>query len=273
LLAAGLAPPTVDRRVNRRRLRPLHQGVYVVGPVLVPRARELAAALACGPGAAVSHWSAAGLWEMATVRAGPVEVGIPHGDRRHPGIRIHRVGGYGPDEVTRLDRIPLTTPARTLLDLASVAAGRQLERTVAEALARRLVREPDVLALLERHGPRPGTRRLRAILAPGAVAPLTRSEAEELFLKLVREARLPAPEANVRVAGYEVDCYWRAARLVVEIDGFAFHSSARKFESDRRRDQVLVAAGVRVMRVTWRQLTQEPVAQMVRLAQALHRGA
>ncbi|MGH7502427.1 MAG: endonuclease domain-containing protein [Longimicrobiales bacterium] len=113
--------------------------------------------------------------------------------------------------------------------------------------------------------------RLLALIERGASPPLTRSAAEEHFLGLIRKAQLREPEVNMQVEGYEVDFVWRSERLVVEIDGRAFHSSDRSFESDRRRDGVLVAAGLRVMRVTWRQIVNEPEALLVRLTQALAR--
>jgi very-short-patch-repair endonuclease len=232
----------------------------------------MAAVLACGDGAVVSHWSGARLWELPSGREGTaaVDVTVPGADHRRPGIRVHRVATIAPDEVTRRKNIPVTTPARTLVDLAA-APRRDLERALAEALAKRLTTREELLTLLTRHARRPGVSRLRALLDSAQLAP-TRSEAEERFLRLLGKARLPAPEVNVRVAGHEVDCYWRSERFVAEIDGFAFHSTPKKFEKDRRRDAELAAAGVRVIRVTWRQLTKEPEAVLVRLAQALARA-
>jgi very-short-patch-repair endonuclease len=138
-----------------------------------------------------------------------------------------------------------------------VVRRRELERALAEAVAKRLAKHADMLELLGRHGQCPGAGRLRALLASGEPA-LTRSEAEEGFLTLIRKAQLRMPDVNVAVCGYEVDFFWRQEQFVVEIDGFAFHGTADRFESDRRRDAVLAAAGVRVMRVTWRQLEREP---------------
>jgi very-short-patch-repair endonuclease len=178
-----------------------------------------------------------------------------------------------PDEVTVHDAIPITTPARTLYDLAATVRERELERALAEAFALGLIRRPQLLVLLDRHTRRPGANRLRDLLDGDSRAALTRSEAEERFLALTRKAGLHDPDANATVAGIEVDFVWRPERLVVEIDGHAFHSSDQRFENDRRRDAVLVAAGLRVMRVTWRQIVNEPEALLVRLAQALARPA
>lgn len=126
----------------------------------------------------------------------------------------------------------------------------------------------DVSQLLERYPARSGVPRLRALLDAGPPA-LTRSEAEERLLALVLRARLPRPRTNARVAGYEADLLWPEERLVVEVDGYAFHASRHAFEADRRRDTAFTAAGFRVIRVTWRHLTDEPETVVARLAQAL----
>jgi hypothetical protein len=313
LLEAGISADTLDRRIRKLRLRPIFRGVYLVGPVVASCAREMAALLACGQHAVVSHVSAARLWQIMLPGTGraAVDVTVPHNDHvRRAGIRAHRSRTMSPGDVTTLAGIRLTTPARTLLDLAGLTGSgqlttRQLERALAEALARKLVRNIDLVSLLKQNPRRRGARRLRAILEAGDPA-LTRSEAEERFLALVRRARLPEPEANVMVSGtptaerrdvngrqradgrqaaggrppvvahqphsmggYVVDFFWRAQRFVVEIDGYAFHSSPEMFEADRERDAVLAAAGLRFIRVTWRQIVDEPEAMLVRLGQAL----
>jgi very-short-patch-repair endonuclease len=273
LLQLGVSPDKVDGRVRAKRLQPLYRGVYRVGPVVAQYAHEMAAILACEGLAVVSHRSAAALWRLLPHRrgAGPVAVILPRSDHgRRPNIEPHRMRALPGDEVTKLDRIPITTPARTLLDIAGAVNSRELERALAEAFVNGLANRSAMLTLLSRHPRRPGTRGLRALLGPGQPA-LTRSEAEERFLTLIRKARLPAPEANVTIGDYQVDFFWRAERFVVEIDGFAFHSSVDRFEGDRRRDAVLAAAGLRVIRVTWRQILSEPEAMLVRLAQALIR--
>jgi very-short-patch-repair endonuclease len=176
------------------------------------------------------------------------------------------------DEVTALDGIAVTTPARTLYDLAGLFTARDLEQAVAEALARRLTSATAVEAIADRYGHRPAARRLRELIGADRTPTLTRSAAEDAVLALIRKTPLPRPEMNLRVHGCEVDLYWRAERLVVEVDGFAFHGSRRSFETDRRRDATLAAAGLRVMRVTWRQIEHEPEALLVRLTQALLRS-
>lgn len=274
LLRAGVTPDVVDYRVRTGRLRSIYRAVYVAGPLPLPNAREMAAVLACGDRAVVSHRSAATLWQLlprgdeASVVDISVSSGRPDG---RPGIRVHRLRTLHLDEVTKRDRIPITTPARTLYDLAGVTTPRALDRALAEAMARRLITRSRMLSVLDGHPGGRGVSTLRALLQPGAGPAYTRSEAEERFLALVRKARLREPEVNVMAQGYNVDFYWRVDRLVVEIDGRAYHSSPQAFERDHQRDATLVAAGLRVMRVTWRQIVDEPEAVLVRLAQALAR--
>lgn len=273
LLAQGVPAHAIGARVQAKRLRVLHRGVYGVGPVAAPYARELAAVLACGTHAVLSHRSAGWLWQLLPDPgdAMPVDISLPDGDRRRQrGIRVHRVCLQAEDLTTR-DDIPLTTPARTIVDLAVMLSSRELEQVLAHAERENLIERRDLLAMVGKHSGRPGAPLLRALLESEGSPALTRSEAEERLLALIRKAQLPAPETNVRVGAYEVDFFWRRERLVVEVDGFAFHATTRKFENDRRRDGSLVASGLRVMRVTWRQLTSEPEAMLVRLAQTLIR--
>lgn len=259
LAAAGLVRRAVSRRVAQGRLRRLHRGVFLVGPLEGPRTREMAAVLAVGHDAAVSHRSAAALWEILPPTSEPVDVTVTRGhprDRR--GIRVHRT--------RTLSRslnagVPVTTPLRTLVDLAAASVdARELERAVEEAQVRRLVTRRDLEAQ--------GNRFASALDHEPS---LTRSEAERRLLALIRAARLPPPRTNVRVAGYEVDFMWPEHGLVVEVDGFAFHSTRAAFERDRARDRALLAAGYVVLRITWRQLVREPELVVAELAAALVR--
>lgn len=275
LIEEGISPGAVERRVTAGRLRPVHRGVYQVGPLRAPRYREMAAVLACGRAARVSHRSASALWRIlpvptATGAPRPVDIILTAGCRKHPGIRIRRIRTLREDETTTLDGIPLTTPTRTLYDLAGSVGRRELERAFAEALALRLTNRDRLRELLDRHAERRGARSLQELLEAGRPV-LTRSEAEERFLGLCRKAPIPAPQGNVEVMGHNVDFFWRAERLIAEIDGYAFHSSPASFEADRRRDAELMAAGYRVVRVTWRQIVSEPEAVLVHLAKALVR--
>lgn len=266
----------VDFRVRMRRLLSLHRGVYLVGPVVHARAREMAAVLACGTGAVLSHRSAAVLWGLCPRRGdavdavNTVDVTITRGHRgRRQGIRVHRVSMLPRNEVTRHEGIPVTTPSRTLLDLAGAACARDVERAVAQATRSKLADRAELMELVVHYSKRRGAPVLRALLEAGADPAFTRSEAEEHLRRLIDKAQLPSPETNTKVGRDEVDFVWRAQRLVVEVDGFAFHSSRASFEEDRRRDSRLVALGYRVVRITWRQLTGEPEAVLVRLAQAM----
>jgi very-short-patch-repair endonuclease len=271
LLEQGLTVRKVNYRVVSRRLRPVHRGVYAIGPALSPRMREMAAVLACGPESYVSHRSAAALWALLSPQAAsaPVDVSIRgRNGGRKPGIRPHR-DRLEPDEVSELDGVPVVTPARTLLDLAGQASGRELEQAFAEAERRDLVTHRGLVSLIDRYPRRQGAGTLRGLIRDTREILLTRSEAEERLLSLVRSGKLRKPESNVRIEGYEVDVCWRAERVIVEVDGFAWHSSRRTFERDRQRDGDLSAAGYRVLRVTWRQLSDEPDAVLVRLAQTL----
>ena len=164
----------------------------------------------------------------------------------------------------------MTAPARTLLDLATLLGERDLRWAVEQARVLRLVSERDLLSVIDRHRHHRGVARLRAVAGDTRRAPLfTRSEAERRLVDLVVEARLPAPALNVRVAGHEVDALWRAERLVVEVDGYAFHSGRAAFERDRRRDGDLQSAGLRVTRLTWRQITDEPLGVVALLSRLL----
>jgi very-short-patch-repair endonuclease len=279
LLAAGLTRRMVEVRVRSKRLRLVHRGVYQVGPTLAPRRREMAAVLACGPGSFVSYRSAAWLWEIvarpgAVAGVEPVDVTVIGRDAgRRRGIRAHRVGRLTEEEATVIERIPVTSPARTVLDLARILDGRELERAVARAERRALFSRDELASLIERHGGRPGMKGLARLVRDLGGPALTRSEAEIRFLDLVRSCGIAVPEANVMVLGYEIDFFWRSAGLAVEVDGFAFHSSRRQIEADRRRDTRLAAAGIQVIRVTWRQIVDVPIRTMVELAQALERKA
>ena len=163
----------------------------------------------------------------------------------------------------------MTAPARTLLDLATVATPRELERAFGEAVTQRLTSPASLVAAVDVAQGHRGVRRVRSLLASEEEPALTRSEAEERFLALLREADLPPPAVNAHVSGHVVDFVWHDRRVVVEVDGFRFHSTRFAFERDRRRDAELSAAGYRVLRVTWRQLRDEPLAVIARLAGAL----
>lgn len=272
LRQVGIPLHRIDYRLKSGWLEPLHSAVYRLIRSDAPRQREMAATLACGPGSALSHHSAGALLGILAPAAHPATISVTTTRAvrlRATGIHARRVGDLPEDELTLLDAIPVTSPARTLLDLAGTAGTRELERTLARAERQGLLEPGAVERLLRRYPGRRGIVRLRTLISSGTNPLHTRSEAEERFLILIRKGALPSPEMNVLVHGFEVDALWRDERLVVEVDGFAFHSSPAAFERDRYRDGVLMAAGFRVMRVTWQQLTEKPESLLVRLTRAL----
>ncbi|MEX1141625.1 MAG: type IV toxin-antitoxin system AbiEi family antitoxin domain-containing protein [Thermoleophilaceae bacterium] len=252
LRAAGLGRGAIANRVANGRLHRLHRGVYLVGhPAPAPLAREVAAVLACGPGAVLSHRSAAALWRLLPGEGRDVDVTVMGRRRgRHAGVRVHRPRHLDESATCLRDLIPATTAARTLLDLAEVVDEHRLERAINEAFVLRLTTERKLRELLGVSPGRRGTRTLREALDRAAGPSLTRSEAEARLLELLHAGRLPSPETNVTVGGYEVDVLWRDERLVLEVDGYAFHGTRAAFERDRERDARLQALGFRVVRVT-----------------------
>ncbi len=274
LLEAGFSPSAVDRRAQSGRSRVLHRGVYLFAAFPLAHTREIAAVLAAGPGAVLSHRSAAALWCLAPIPGAekPVDVTSAGNRGRVPGICLHRVRDLGDEERTTVEGIPITAPCRTLLDLAAHASRREMESLVARSEREGLVARDALVHTLACRKGHVGVRALRAVLdVPGGPA-LTRSEAETSFLALVRDAGLPPPEANASVGPYEVDFLWRRARIAVEVDGYRYHASRPRFEGDRRRDARLIAEGLTVMRLSWRQITHEPLATAVQLGQALARA-
>jgi very-short-patch-repair endonuclease len=253
LLELGLGKSAIGDWVKRGRLHGVHRGVYAVRyPTLTRNGRFMAAVLACGEGAALSHFSAAVLWGMLNEWGGAIHV-TSDARRRRPGLVVHEAS-LGGGEVRKRAGIPVTAPARTLIDLADVAPRRTLERAIDEAEYLRL----DCTGLAPRHGRR-GNGTLSSVLAvhrPGSTR--TRSELEEMFIRLCDSHGLPRPEVNVHVEGYECDFVWREQRLIVETDGAAAHSGERRRVRDLERDAELAAAGWRVIRITYERLLREP---------------
>jgi very-short-patch-repair endonuclease len=266
LIAAGGSARWVEHRVARGWLRRLHRGVYLVGPLEAEHSRAMAATLATGPGAPISLYPAAVLWGLRPPRDGPMHVTVAGDRRNRDGIVIHRATLH-PEDVTRRHGIPVTSAARTLLDLAATEPTRELELALNEAELMHRVSTPSLNEQFSRYPRHRGTAALKEAIQTDPA--FTRSEAERRALDLIRRARLPAPETNAQIHGHEVDLLWRQQRLVVEIDGYAYHSARRSFERDRRRDQTLIAGGHRVIRITWRQIHREPETLVATLATAL----
>lgn len=263
LLRAGLLDANaIAYRVRVGRLHPVHRGVHAVGHrPPSPLARVMAAVLACGPGAAASHETASALFGFHGRHGVPVHV-TARTARRHRGVVVHRSRTLRPADVTTHFGIPVTTPARTLLDLASALGERRLLRAANEARIRHLLTLDALAAQLARAQGRP--MRVLRRLAEEAPGP-TRSELEDAFLRFVHKHGLPRPDMNCELLGYEVDALWRRERLVAELDGRRFHLDEAAFERDRERDAELLAAGHRVVRITWQRLTRRPEVEARRL--------
>jgi very-short-patch-repair endonuclease len=236
LRQAGLSRDAVAKRAKAGRLHRVHRGVYAVGhSALSVQERWMAAVLACGDGAVLSHRSAAEHWGLLTLKGGFVHISVPtlSGREKRFGIRIHRRASLHPGDTTERHGISITTPARTVADLRGTVPAAELRRAIRQAEVR---------------GYRTGLD----------IAARTRSELEDLFLRLCQRHRLPEPEVNVHVAGHEVDFLWRRQRVVAETDGYRFHRGSTAFEDDHERDLDLRASGFAVLRFTYRQVTADP---------------
>lgn len=219
----------------------------------------MAAVLACGPDAVLSHRAAAALWDLRAPPAGKFDVTAP-GKHSHGGIRCHTTSvPLAPQDRTRIDGIPVTSISRTLLDLAAALTHQRLRLTVEAAQRRRVLNVSAIEELLTRCSGHRGTGKLRAVLAElGDEAPWTQSQTERRMFELIREAGLPEPQANVIVEGVLADLYWPQFRLVVELDSYGYHGSKRSFEDDRRRDVKLTVAGIATARFTRDRVFKEP---------------
>lgn len=275
LRAIGLSERAVHDWTLTGRLHRVHQGVYAVGHARLTReGGYMAAVLACGPDAVLSHRSAADLWGLRRNGRNRIDVTAPCRRGRSPdGIDAHRDGTLRPQDRAVVDGIPCTSVSRTLLDLAGVLNARQLRNAITAAELLRLLDLRALREVIGRSRGRRGVGRLRRALADyDAAAERAHPGLEREFLALCREADLPSPEVNAAVdlrdgSRLVPDFIWRDARLIVETDDRRSHETASAFERDRRRDQLLAAEGWRVVRCTWAQVTSEPnrLAATIRL--------
>jgi very-short-patch-repair endonuclease len=253
LRAIGISAEAARHRVRSGRLHRIHRGVYAVGHVrLSYEGRCMAAVLACGQGAVLSHRPAAALWHMLSTQPSYVDVTVPgHGGRRRrKDIRVHRSVSLHPTDMTLRAGIPVTTPARALADLRRCATAEEV-RT-----ARRRAQQ---------RGYWLGERDLEEL-------DLTHSELERRFLRLCRRRGLPAPEVNVPIGGFVVDFVWRERWLIVETDGYRYHRGRAAFEHDHRRQAQLIALGFEVVRFTWNQVVNDPHEVVAALRAGLERS-
>lgn len=271
----GLSAVTVERWIRKGRFHRIHPGVYALGhKAITARGRWMAAVLASGPGAVLSHRSATALWGIWGSGAGEIHVTVPRKSRSQRSIRRH-FGTLPSDEVTIRDGIPVTSAARTVLDLAADKGEAAAESALREAEYLGIYGPLSIPALLARYPRHRGSAIVERCLErleddPGG---RVRSPLEELFLPFIDAHDIPRPRLNHWLeAGeqrFQVDCYWPQAHLVGELDGFQAHGSKRALNADRKRDRRLLAASYRVIRITPSQLRSEPTEIATDLRAAL----
>lgn len=264
----GLGTRAVQHRASAGRLHRIHKTVYSLVPkaLLKREGLYMAAVLACGPGAVLSHRSAAVLHQLRDWGYTSIEVTVPgRSGRTHPGVVVHRSTTLTAKDVTVVNNIPVTSLERTLLDLAEIVDQRQLERAFDQA---EIVEGLDLNRIneqLARNATRPGAKKVRHVLENHYIGSTpTENDFEEALLTLTRALSLPDPEVQFWIdpgdggPSIRADFAWPDRRVVVETDGRQTHGTKQAFEADRRRDQRLIAAGWTVIRTTWRQLKHRP---------------
>jgi predicted transcriptional regulator of viral defense system len=259
LLDLGFSAEAIKHRVRKGRLHPVYRGVYAVGrPHLEREGRWMAAVLACGAGAFLSHRSAAALWGFAKEHPDYMEVSLGRSsESRLPGIRCHRRPSLPSSETTTRRGIPLTQPVRTFLDLVSVNGPRDLERAINEADKLDVIDADDLRKALDGHAAEMGVRPLRRILDRHTFR-LSDDELERLFRPLAAAAGLPVPLTKHMVNDFEVDFYWPDLGLVVETDGWRYHRTPSAQSRDALRFQTHVAHGLTPLRFSHYQVKYEP---------------
>ncbi|MDQ3720720.1 MAG: endonuclease domain-containing protein [Actinomycetota bacterium] len=266
----GLSDHAIEKRLQRERLIAIRRGVYAVGHAhLTAEARWLAAVWACGSTAVLSHRSAAAAWGIRPSSSPTIDVTVRSrtGRADRDGIRLHRVTRLSEDETAEGDGIPVTSWARTILDLAAVLPPRSVERALERSEQLRLFDLNQLDKSLIANAGRPGCAVLRAVLDEGRLGEtLTQTKLEEAMFRLCTKSGLPRPEVNVEIGTYTADFLWREVRLIAETDGFQTHGTRAAFESDRVRDAELMLQGYRVVRFTyWRVLRhRKAVAAILR---------
>jgi very-short-patch-repair endonuclease len=263
LVAVGIRGSAIGRRVASGRLERVYTGVYAVGHRQRTReARWIAAVMACGRGAVLSHLDAAALWGIYDACGEEIHVTTTTRSAREiSGIRAHRARRFDAADVTVKDGIPVTTVARTIIELTDVLASDRVLRAIREAEYLKLLDLDTLIAAVQRAHGRHRLSVLKAALARHRPGQIVRRELEHRFLELVHEVGLPEPQTNVKIRTrrreYEVDCLWRDQGVAVELDGRAAHARETAFESDRTRDAALTAIGLRPLRFTWHRVTGE----------------
>jgi predicted transcriptional regulator of viral defense system len=258
LLELGFSAEAIEHRIAKGRLHPVRRGVYAVGwPEMTRKRRWMAAVLACGEGAALSHRSAGALWGIAREREDRIDVSVRRRcEHRRKGIRARSRPSLADEDIVVRDRLPVTTPARTLVDLATELDPTALERAVNEADKLDLVNPDELRAALASFAGEPGVKRLRSVIDRHTFL-LSDSNLELLFRPIAAAAGLAPPLTKARVNGFEVDFFWPDIGLVVETDGLRYHRTAATQARDHLRDQTHTAAGLTTLRFTHRQVKFE----------------
>lgn len=269
LLALGFGERSIEHRIQTARLNRVMPGVYAVGwPRLTPERRWLAAVLACGDGAVLSHRSAAALWRIGHEASKRIDVSVRRdSELRRAGLRVRRRPALPAADVVACAGIPVTTVPRTLIDLATEIDEIKIERAVNEADKRDLVDPESLRSILERYEGEPGVRPLRALLDKRTFR-LSDSDLEILFRPIAAEAGLPFPLSKQIVNGWEVDFYWPDLGLVVETDGLRYHRTASSQTRDARRDRTHALAGMTPLRFTHYEIKYEPAVVRAELSRA-----
>lgn len=269
LRALGYSEDTIAREATTGRLHRLHRDVYAIGHASVSQRGEcLAAVLASGDGALLSHRSAAWLWGLSTRRAAPAEVTASSPRAQRGDIRIHSAQALAHVDRTSVDGIPVTAIPRTLLDVAAIDH-RSLRWLLDSAERSGLLDFGALDTLLRRSRGFRGVARLRDALEAFRIPAFTRSGLERRFVALVKDAGLPMPSMNRFVDGFELDAYWPRERFAVELDTYDYHGTPSAFEADRLRQEDLKLLGIELTRITGKRLDREPEAVVARLRRLL----
>lgn len=273
LLRRGLGQDAIGHRVRLGRLHVIHRGVYAVGHALVTeRGHWMAAVLAAGRGAVLSHASAAAAWDLRASSASRIDVTVPSysGRSARAGLRVHRRAPRVAGEIAWQAALPVTSPSRTLVDLAGVVSPAALERALERAELLRLFDLKALISTLERSPNAPGTKVLRRLLGEMSDHPdHIRSELERRFLALLQRHGLPRPLVNHRLGPFEVDFLWPRAMVIAETDGDEHHRTRAGFERDRARDARLAVEGYLTLRFTHLQVTRDPATVAATLGAVL----
>lgn len=268
----GFSSAGIGRMARAGRLRRMHRGVYGVGHRALPRrGRCLAAVLACGQGAVLSHGSAAWLLGLAPSLPDPVHVTVPSHGQRHDGIALHHSSTLTAREYGVLEVIPVTAWPRTMLDVAATGSTWELNDVVERAERKEILDITAIDALLRRRRGDRGAAQLRLATQIYREPVFSRARSERLFLAMVKAAGLPRPAINTWVEKFEIDAYWEAERFAVEVDGWEAHRTRQAFEDDHLRWEEMKLAGIEVVPISARRIERHPVEVGNRLRTLLER--